>query len=159
MAEMPESLCWGSTLVSLFCCTRLDTQVNLGASHTSFWNGNNSSLSLFFTFFPIFCHAACGILVPQPGIEPVPPTVEVRCLNHWTAREVPLLSSLAQWFHSHVFFFLWFFKYFLWLNIFNISTSQKLLTEIIWTGSELSSSLFAQNGLIQYTNPSSGALS
>ena len=28
------------------------------------------------------------ILVPQPGIEPVPPTVEVWCLNHRTAREV-----------------------------------------------------------------------
>ena len=28
-----------------------------------------------------------GILVPQPGIEPVPPAVEVRSPNHWTARE------------------------------------------------------------------------
>ena len=33
--------------------------------------------------------AACGILVPQPGIEPVPPAVEARILNHWTTREVP----------------------------------------------------------------------
>ena len=32
---------------------------------------------------------AGGILVPQPGIEPVPPAVEVRSLNHRTAREVP----------------------------------------------------------------------
>ena len=29
------------------------------------------------------------ILVPQPGIEPVPPAVEVWSLNHWTAREIP----------------------------------------------------------------------
>ena len=35
-------------------------------------------------------HAACSILVPQPGMEPVPPAVEVWSLNHWTAREVPL---------------------------------------------------------------------
>ena len=33
--------------------------------------------------------AACGTLVPWLGIEPVPPAVEVRSLNHWTAREVP----------------------------------------------------------------------
>ena len=33
--------------------------------------------------------AACRILVPRPGIEPVPPALEVWSLNHWTAREVP----------------------------------------------------------------------
>ena len=32
---------------------------------------------------------ACGILVPRTGIEPAPPAVEARSLNHWTAREVP----------------------------------------------------------------------
>ena len=31
---------------------------------------------------------ACRILVPRPGIEPVPPAVEGWSLNHWTAREV-----------------------------------------------------------------------
>ena len=35
------------------------------------------------------CCAACGILVPQPGMEPMPPTVEAWSLNHWTAREFP----------------------------------------------------------------------
>ena len=35
------------------------------------------------------CHPACTILVPQPGIEPVSPAVEVWSLNHWTTREVP----------------------------------------------------------------------
>ena len=29
-----------------------------------------------------------GILVPQPGTEPVPLAVEALSLNHWTAREV-----------------------------------------------------------------------
>ena len=32
--------------------------------------------------------AACGILVPHPGIEPMTPAVKVQSLNHWTAREV-----------------------------------------------------------------------
>ena len=31
----------------------------------------------------------CGILAPRPGIESMPPAVEVRSLNHWTVREVP----------------------------------------------------------------------
>ena len=34
--------------------------------------------------------AACGILVPQPGIEPVHRALGARILNHWTAWEVPL---------------------------------------------------------------------
>ena len=25
----------------------------------------------------------------KPGVEPIPPAMEVRSLNHWTAREVP----------------------------------------------------------------------
>ena len=42
---------------------------------------------IYFIFW--LCCAACGILVPQPGIEPTPPAVEVRSLNHWTAGEIP----------------------------------------------------------------------
>ena len=33
---------------------------------------------------------ACGILVPQPGIEPRPLAVRVRSPNYWTAREFPI---------------------------------------------------------------------
>ena len=48
------------------------------------------NLPFFFLFFwPR--HAACGILVPQPGIEPMPPIMEVQSLNHWIARETPTL--------------------------------------------------------------------
>ena len=35
---------------------------------------------------------ACGILVPQPGMDPMPLALEVRGLNHWTTRGVPNLS-------------------------------------------------------------------
>ena len=38
------------------------------------------------------CGTACGILVPRPGIEPVPPALETQSLNHWTAREVSTLK-------------------------------------------------------------------
>ena len=34
-------------------------------------------------------HIACMILVPQPGIETVPPAVDARSLNHWTTRKSP----------------------------------------------------------------------
>ena len=40
-----------------------------------------------------FCCAACGILVPQPGIESSPPALEAQSLNHWTTREVPIFLS------------------------------------------------------------------
>ena len=38
--------------------------------------------------------SAWGILVPWPGIEPVPPAVEAWSLNHWTTREVPAIFDL-----------------------------------------------------------------
>ena len=44
---------------------------------------------------------ACRILVPQPGIEPMPSAVEARNLNHWTAREVPEPNSLFQSLKGH----------------------------------------------------------
>ena len=42
----------------------------------------------FFFFFFLPRPAACGILVPRPGIEPAPPAVEAWSPNHQTAREV-----------------------------------------------------------------------
>ena len=48
---------------------------------------NKKRLLTIFLWGPHFL--ACGILVPQPEIEPTPLAVEVRSLNHWTVREVP----------------------------------------------------------------------
>ena len=45
------------------------------------------SVHLFIYFWT--CCAACGILVAQPGIEPMLPALEVRTLNHWITRKVP----------------------------------------------------------------------
>ena len=52
----------------------------------------NYILFIFLIFWPH--QAACGILVPWPGIEPTPPALEVRSLNHWTTREVLLIIFL-----------------------------------------------------------------
>ena len=42
------------------------------------------------SLFNFFGHGiwACGILDPQPGIEPTPPAVEARSLNYGATREV-----------------------------------------------------------------------
>ena len=51
---------------------------------------------VFVFFFAFWLHrAACGILVPRPGTEPKSPALS---LNHWTAREVPMIISL---YHKH----------------------------------------------------------
>ena len=58
-----------------------------------------SSLTFYFSdFFLGGGHISCRILVPQPGIEPVPPEVEAQSLNHWIARESPLILSIADFF-------------------------------------------------------------
>ena len=54
---------------------------------------------LFIYFIMGLHHVACGILVPQPGIKPAPPALEVGSLNHWTTREV-LVYCPFLCFHS-----------------------------------------------------------
>ena len=46
---------------------------------------------VFFFFFLSFWPqgAACGILVPRPGIEPGHSSMRARSPNHWMAREFP----------------------------------------------------------------------
>ena len=57
-----------------------------------------SSLSSFFIYLFIWpLHAAYGILIPRPEIEPVSPALEVWNLNHWTAREVPVLPVFTDY--------------------------------------------------------------
>ena len=46
----------------------------------------------------LFLAVPCGILVPQPGIEPIPPAVNMWSLNHRTTREVPPASLLKFFF-------------------------------------------------------------
>ena len=41
-------------------------------------------------------HVARGILVPDPGIELVPPALEGWILNHWTAPKAPENSLLKD---------------------------------------------------------------
>ena len=51
---------------------------------------------------------AHGSLVPQTGIEPTPPAMEVKSPNHWTARKALTSYILNEWMillNINVFFF------------------------------------------------------
>ena len=50
------------------------------------WNSVIAEQFLIFLLIFRPHHVACWILVPQPGVEPVPPSVQ--SLNHWTTREI-----------------------------------------------------------------------
>ena len=57
------------------------------------------SFKIFFFFIFWLCHMACRILVPQPGIEPMPPAVEAQSPNCWTARE--FLNKFLKFFFKN----------------------------------------------------------
>ena len=48
----------------------------------------------FFASVLCFGHEACGILAPQSGIKPTPPTLEGEVLTTRTSREVPKYMCL-----------------------------------------------------------------
>ena len=53
------------------------------------------------TFFGAMLHSlGCRILVPQPGIEPTPPTVKARSPNYWTPREFPQGAFLTVYYKA-----------------------------------------------------------
>ena len=45
---------------------------------------------VFFFLSYYFGVSACRILVPQPGIEPMPLAMKAQSLNHWTARQISI---------------------------------------------------------------------
>ena len=89
---------------NLFYWSTVDLQCCGNFSCTAKWFSYTYIYTfLFFKFlFYFWSHCmAWGILVPRPGIEPMPPAVEVQSPNHWTAREVPMHSfsySFPLWF-------------------------------------------------------------
>ena len=53
------------------------------------------STSFFLKIFLATSRLACGILVPQPGTEPMPPVIGRVASNHWIAREFPTTPFLC----------------------------------------------------------------
>ena len=62
-----------------------------------------------YCFWP--CHVACEILVPPPGIEPVPPAVEARSLKSLDRQGSPEnKNQIIRHFFSHVYLSTHFFQ-------------------------------------------------
>ena len=59
-----------------------------------FYLRNSPPLSLSLSFFFFGC-MACGMLVPWPGIKPVPTAMKAWSPNHWTIRKAPTIHSSA----------------------------------------------------------------
>ena len=88
----------------VLCCDRrvpvyeilLELVLLLFFKKSKFSNGFQAGLLSYFIYLLFFwpCHTARRILVPQPGIKPVPPAMEVWSPNHWTAREFPCRFTL-----------------------------------------------------------------
>ena len=66
---------------------------------------NVLSICPYVCFFFLLHLGACGILVPRPEIEHMPPALGAQCLNHRMIREVPLSSFLALQKCSRLFLF------------------------------------------------------
>ena len=56
----------------------------------------HTSLEFCFCLAFLLHYKAYGILVPRPGMEPVPPAVEAQSPNHWTTRVFSPLSHLGD---------------------------------------------------------------
>ena len=86
---------------SLWGCKELDTTQQVNHNDISFTLPFDYIFSAFILFISaldqltmgtndfflfLFLAVSCDILIPQPGIEPVPPALEIWILNHWTTR-------------------------------------------------------------------------
>jgi len=70
--------------------TRNDLNIHIDVSLDKVWLIHGCMFLYFFG------HRACGILVPQQGIKPMPPAVEAWTPNHWTTREILVAFKCAQ---------------------------------------------------------------
>ena len=77
-------MCEGGMQASVFLNSPGDCNRQLSKSVNHWLYKPNDELILFFYSFVWLRLVACRILVPRPGIEPSPPVVEARSLNHWT---------------------------------------------------------------------------
>lgn len=62
------------------------------------WAFRNCAYYLFIYLYFWLCCVTRGILFPQPGMEPMPPALKVRSLNHWitTSKSLSFDSKLLK---------------------------------------------------------------
>ena len=94
-----KALSWHS-FFRMYFTNSVNGIVCVGNSHLFKMQWPVTILSILFIYIssPLPClfvclfsphRSACGILVPWPGIKPLPPAVEGQSPDHWTAREFP----------------------------------------------------------------------
>ena len=77
-------------MLAIFSCTYLYVFLGKYLQYMIlFCSGLHVCHFLLFVWVSWPIHAACKILLPPPGIEPVPSAVKVQSSNHWTTREFP----------------------------------------------------------------------
>ena len=72
-------------MAAVTICSDFGTQENKSVTVSIISPSYSSTIFLAITY---------EIVVPQSGIEPEPPAVEMQSLNHWTAREIPPAAFL-----------------------------------------------------------------
>ena len=67
---------------------------------------SGKQITVMFLSFSLLwpCCMAWGILVHQPGLQTMPPAVKAWSLNHWTAREVPVLLQLNLFAYVYIYY-------------------------------------------------------
>ena len=70
-------------------------KIEVCTKHISKWDPALYSFFLITYLFRLHLEAY-GILVPQPGTEPMSSAFQAQSLNHWTTREVPTMVILYQ---------------------------------------------------------------
>ena len=72
-----------------FCCfERAQASCLVSFTRTQMLSGRSPTVRTPGNLYFWPCHAACRILIPLPGIEPVPPALGPQSCNHWTAKDI-----------------------------------------------------------------------
>ena len=93
---LPNSSQWTSEFYSPSCLSKVKIQMVLPIEENLVEKAKELYECWSVKSFFWLSHAACGILVPWPGIEPGVVGVKARSPNHWTTREVPNFARFVQ---------------------------------------------------------------
>ena len=87
------SLCLALFSIYVYMCVYTHTYTHTQA-HT------HMHICIYMHLFIYWPYMVCGILVPEPGIQPAPPALERQGLSYWTTKEVPSRHCFRMW-RSH----------------------------------------------------------
>ena len=118
----------------------LNPYITLGNIDNFFWRFKKIFYCSYCYFIFIFlpCHEASGILIPRPGIEPVPPALEVQSLNHgppgksWHFNNIKSSNPWTQDPFSFIYVNFHFFKQCFSVFSVQVTSLLKLVPKVLW---------------------------